>query len=49
VAAAVVLGARIVRVHDVAPMIDAVRVAEAIVGWMNESQQHHQLIETFAA
>nr|HPM78894.1 dihydropteroate synthase [bacterium] len=32
VAAAVVLGARIVRVHDVAPMIDAVRVAEAIVG-----------------
>jgi len=32
VAAAVVLGARLVRVHDVAPMIDAVRVAEAIVG-----------------
>ena len=41
--ASVLLGARIVRMHDVRESVDAMRMIEAVLGWRQPSHQQHNL------
>jgi dihydropteroate synthase len=40
----ILLGARLIRVHDVAPAIAAVRTTEAILGWRQPLAPRHNLV-----